>query len=107
MLMMALVCTIAAVGVYGQAKQDVKTKLDRIEGTVQGVNKDKSEIMVRQTGSSNTVWTIGYSPETKFTYRNAPSSLDEVKETRRVICLGKFGANNKMEAARIDVRSGK
>ncbi len=108
MVVMTLICSLVMVSsVYAQAKQDEKSKLDRIEGTVTGINKDKSEIMIRQSGSNNVLWTVTYSPQTKFTYRNAPSTIDEVKDTRRVICLGKFGSNNKMEAARVDVRTGK
>ncbi len=108
MLVLTLMCSVVLVAaVYAQARKDEKTKLDRIEGTVQSVNKDKSTVMVRQRGSVNTVWTVVYSPETKITYRNQPSTIDEVKDTRRVIVLGKFGSKEQINAARIDVRSGK
>jgi hypothetical protein len=109
LLVVALVSSLGlATGVYAQAKKDEKTKLDRIEGIVIGVNKDKSEITVRQAKTTNVQWIVAYTPDTKFTYRNAVSSLDDVKESRRVICLGTFGTEKtKMTAVRVDVRSGK
>jgi hypothetical protein len=108
MLVPMLVCFVVLAGaISAQVKKDEKTNLDRIEGTVQSVNKDKSVITVRQTGSVNTVWTVTYSSETEFTYRNEASTIDEVKHNRRVIVLGKVGSKAQINAARIDVRTGK
>ncbi len=107
MLALALVCSIGLVSAsYAQATKDTQTKLDRIEGTVQAVNKDKSTILVRQRGTANAVWTVVYSAETRFTYRNEPSTVDEVKDSRRVIVLGKVGLKDQINAARIDIRTG-
>ncbi len=107
MLVLTLMCSIVLVSaLYAQATKDSQTKLDRIEGTIQSVNKDKSMIMVRQRGSTNTVWTVVYSAETAITYRNQPSTIDEVKDGRRVIVLGKFGVKDQINAARIDIRTG-
>jgi len=47
---------------------------------------------------------VVFSDATKFTYRNEPSSVELVKDGRRVICLGKFDDSGKFRAARIDVR---
>ncbi len=109
MLVVVLVASIVLVpGLSAQAKKDPKTGLDRLEGFVTSVDKDKSTIMVRQSGSTSIVaWTIAYTADTKFTYRNEAGSLDDVKEGRRVIVLGKFGEGTKMTADRIDVRTGK
>lgn len=107
-LVLTLVCSVVMVtGALAQATKDAATKLDRIEGTIQSVDKDKSILMVRQRGSINTIWTVIYSPETKFSYRNGPSTIDELKDTRRVVVLGKFGVKYQMNAARVDVRTGK
>jgi hypothetical protein len=108
MLVLTLLLSVTLVAAaYAQVKKDAETQLDRVEGTVQSVNKEKSTIMVRQTNTTSTVWTVAYSPETKFTYRNQPATVDEVKDSRRVIVLGKVGAKEQINAARIDVRSGK
>ena len=108
MLVMMLVCAIVLVPVLNaQAKKDAKTGLDRIEGTITGVDKDKSTLMVRQSGSNNIVWAVAWNADTKFSYRNEASTVDDLKDGRRVIVLGTFGEGNKMTAARIDVRSGK
>lgn len=107
-LVMMLVCAIVLVPVLNaQAKKDAKTGLDRIEGTIAGVNKDKSTLMVHQSDGSNAVWTIAWTADTKFSYRNKASTVDDLKDGRRVIVLGKFGEGTKMTAERIDVRSGK
>jgi hypothetical protein len=105
----ALVLSLGVVaGLHAQAKKDEATKLDRLEGTVVSIDKAKSELKIRQRGTTSTEWTIAFTPETKFTYRNAPATLDKVKENLRVICLGTFGTEkSKMTAARIDVRTDK
>jgi len=106
MLMMGLVCALVlAPGLYAQATKDTKTKLDRIEGTITSMDKAKSTISVRQKSGTNIIWQIAYTAGTKFTYRNAPSSIDELKDGRRVICLGKFDDKSKMTASRIDIRT--
>lgn len=88
--------------------KDPATKLDRIEGTITDMNKDKSEFMVRQSKTMNVVWTVAYSADTKFTYRNADAKLEDVQTGRRVVCLGTFGTEKtRMTAQRVDVRSGK
>lgn len=106
-LVVTLVCSLGLVAAaYAQVKKDEATKLDRVEGMVISVFKDKNEIVIRQKGQTNVQWTIAFTPETKFTYRNEPSTLDAVKDGRRIICLGTFAADKvKMTAARIDVRT--
>ena len=108
-LLIGLVVSLGLVAdAQAQAKKDAASGLDRIEGTVTEVHVDKSEILVKQSGSTNLVWTIAYTPETTFGYRNAAAKVDEVKKGRRVICLGTFGTEkSRMTATRIDVRSGK
>ncbi len=106
LLVMGLVSLLVLVpGIYAQASKDAKSGLDRIEGYVVTVDKDKSSLTVRQKSGTNIVWKVVYNADTKFTYRNAPSKVDEVKDGRRVICLGKFDDKTTLTAARIDVRT--
>ena len=63
--------------------QDTK-KQSRIEGRVQMINKDKSEIVVQRGTSPRSVF---YNSETKWTKLNKPGSMD-FKEGYRVICVG-------------------
>jgi len=107
LLAVTLVLSLGIVaGLHAQATKDAKTKLDRVEGTVVTVTKDKSEIVVRY--STKLQWTVVYGADTKFTYRNAASTIDEVKANRRVICLGKFNTEKTiLTAERIDIRTGK
>ena len=105
-LVMGLVgLLVLAPGVYAQATKDAKSGLDRIEGYVVSIDKDKSALTVRQKSGTNVTWKIVYNADTKFTYRNSPSKVDEVKDGRRVICLGKFDEKTTMTATRIDVRT--
>jgi cytochrome c-type biogenesis protein CcmE len=108
LIVMGLVLTLVlAPGLMAQATKDAKTGLDRLAGNVVSIDKDKSTLTIRQRGSNAVVWTITYDANTKFTYRNAASTVDEVKDGRRVIVLGKFDQSNKMTASRVDVRTGK
>jgi len=84
--------------------QEKKSKPDRLDGRVQMINKDTSTITLRIDQAQRFVI---YDKNTQFTYRNKPSSLDEVKDGRRVFCLGKFDDKARLIASRIDVRSGK
>jgi hypothetical protein len=102
----ALACSLVLVsGLYAQIKKDAKTGLDRLEGTVQLIDKEKSIITIRQSGTPNAVWDVVYDAQTKFTFRNEASSFDEVKEGRRVICLGKADTKGRLVAGRVDIRN--
>lgn len=84
--------------------------LYRIEGTVIAVNKQASTITLRQRSRNNMAWTIHYTDTTSFSYRNTTTSLEDVKNGRRIICLGRYGqegAKNEMMAVIVDVRTGK
>jgi hypothetical protein len=108
-LAVALVLSLGlAAGLHAQATKDAKTKLDRLEGTVLSIDKQKSEIAIKQRKTTNTQWTVVYTPDTKFTYINAPATLDKVKVGVRLICEGSFGTEkSRMTAVRIDVRTDK
>jgi hypothetical protein len=84
--------------------------LYRLEGTVIAVNKEASTITIRQRSRTNMAWTIHYTDATDFSYRNSKASLEDVRNGRRLICLGRFeekGGKNVMTAVVIDVRSGR
>jgi len=93
-----------AVATSAQAQEKGKAKEDQLSGTVQMINKDTSTVTIRR---GNIQRQVVYSADTKFTYRNQPSTIDELKEGRRVICLGKFNDKTQLVASRIDVREGK
>ena len=84
--------------------QDKAAKEDRLTGSIHMINKDTSTVTIRR---GNVQRQIIYSADTKITYRNKPSTMDEVKEGRRVIALGKFNDKTQLVATRIDVREGK
>ena len=103
-LIAALFAAAFAVGV--QAADD--TKYDRLEGRVQMINWDTSTATVGVHVTSQTSRVprfVVFGDATKFTYRNEPSSVEMLKEGRRVICLGKFDESGKFMAGRIDIRT--
>ncbi len=95
---------VIAPGLFSQIKQDPASKLDRISGVVQSIDKKTMTIVVRETGTANLDYHVVYTADTTFTYRNDKSTLDEVKDGRRVICLGKADGATKLNAERIDIR---
>jgi len=93
-----------AVATQAKAQDKAKAKEDRLTGSIHMINKDTSTITIRR---GNVQRQVVYNADTKITYRNKPGSMDEVKEGRRVICLGKFNDKTQLVATRIDVREGK
>ena len=103
-LIAALLAGVFAIGVQAAEEKD----LDRVEGRVQIINWDTSTVTVgvhMTSQSARVPRTVVFSDATKFTYRNEPSSVEMLKEGRRVICLGKFDENSKFFAGRIDIRT--
>jgi hypothetical protein len=82
-----------------------QAKEDRISGRVHMVNKETSTITVR-VGTNNVHRYVVYDANTKYTLGNKPGSLDDLKESARVICLGKFDDKARLHATRIEVRPG-
>jgi len=104
-LVLGLTLVLAA-GVFAQVKTDAKSGLDRIEGYVQAISKDSSSLTVKQRGTTQVSWKVVYNDQTKFTLRNAPAKLDDLKDGQRVVVLGKT-EKDKLMAARIDIRTEK
>ena len=97
---------VLVVGLYGQIKKDAKTGLDRIEGTIETLNKDKSTLSLKQSRGSGAAWQVAYSDKTVITLRNKPAKIEDLKEGLRVIALGKY-EQNALNATRIDIRTEK
>lgn len=79
---------------------------DRVEGNVQSIDKATKTVAVRLRGKT-TSQDVVFSDTTSFTFRNKPATLEEVKDGRHVICLGKLNDKNQLIATRIDVRDEK
>jgi hypothetical protein len=78
-------------------------KLTRVEGNVQSIDKPSKTVMVRLRGKTNTVPVL-FSDKTLFTFRNKAGSVDQVKDGRHVICLGRYNDKQQLIASRVDVR---
>jgi hypothetical protein len=88
-----------------QAKDD-KAKESRIDGTIQMMDKDAHKVTLRVRGGTAFREVI-YNDSTKYTFRNKPATLDDVKDGRRVIVLGTMNEKKQVVARRIDVRDEK
>ena len=96
---LAIALALAVTPVTAQKKE----KKDRVEGNVQSIDKATKTVTVTLRGKGNTVPVI-FSDETTFTFRNKASTVDELKDGRHVICLGKLNDKGELIATRIDVR---
>jgi Cu/Ag efflux protein CusF len=103
-----LVVNLAAQEKAAQEKKEGKdaAKLERVEGNVHMIDKATKTVTVTLRGKGSTRDVV-YSDSTKFSFRNKPATMDEVKDGRHVICLGKTNDKNQLIAARIDVRDEK
>jgi hypothetical protein len=96
---LAIALALSAMPAAAQEKE----KADRVEGNVQSIDKESKTVTVTLRGKPNTVQVI-FGDKTEFTFRNKASSVDEVKVSRHVICVGKLNDKNQLMATRIDVR---
>jgi hypothetical protein len=104
--LLALFMTFSATAQEQKAEKSPKAKtakaaVDRLSGRIQMINKETSTITIERGTMKRAVL---FSSDTKITYLNKPSTMEEVKEGRRVICLGKFNDKAQLVAVRIDVR---
>ena len=101
-----LVATLFLMPVSAVQDKDAKggaAKESRIDGTIQSIDKGTKTIVVRLRGKGDTKQVL-YEDSTKFTFRNKAATIDDVKDGRRVICVGTYNDKNKLIATRVDVR---
>ena len=105
-LFLGLVLVVSlARSVQGQekAKKVPGPKQDRVNAVVHSVDKATSSFIVRR-GTQD--MDVVYDSRTTITYKNQPSTADEIKEGRHVICLGSMNGKKQLEASQIDIREG-
>jgi hypothetical protein len=78
-------------------------KQDRIDGSIHMLDTTTKVVTVRLRGKPDQRQVV-YDDKTAFTFRNKPATIDEVKEGRRVIVVGKNNDKNQLIATRIDIR---
>jgi Cu/Ag efflux protein CusF len=103
---MVLALSVVALAAAQQKEKPAPAKQQRLSGRVEMIDKD-AKIVTLRTNPGNVPRQVVYSGSTKFTFRNKPGSLDDVKDGRRVICRGTFNDKNQFVANRIDVREGR
>ena len=105
---LGLVAVVFAVAVLGAQEKpaDEKVKGDELNGTILSVDKTAKTMQVRVRSNTPREVTVTWDDKTRVTFRNKKSTLDEVKDGRRIIAVGKMGDKAFM-ATRIDVRDEK
>ena len=101
LVMGILVALALALTATAQEKKKA-AKEDRLSGTIQMLNKDSSTITLQR---GNVKRTVIYSTNTTVTYLNKPAGMEELKEGRRAIVLGKFNEKGQLMATRIELRN--
>jgi predicted small lipoprotein YifL len=106
MVVLMLVLSLAiAPGLFGQIKQDPQSKLDRLDGNIQSIDKKNMTLILRQRGTSNLDYTVVFNDKTIVTDRNKKGgTIADLKEGQRIITLGKAEGATKLIASRIDIR---
>ncbi len=104
-LCLGIMVTLSAMPAAAQEKKAVP-KSDRVEGNIQSIDKATRTVTVTVRGKTNTVQVV-FSDKTSFTFRNKAGSVDELKDGRHVICLGRLNDKLQLIATRIDVRDEK
>jgi aspartyl/asparaginyl-tRNA synthetase len=102
-LFLGLVLTVSTLDARQKDSKSATGKQDRIDGTVHMIDKATKIVTVRVRGKTDQRQVV-FDDKTSITYRNKPATLDELKEGRRVIVLGKFNDKAQLIATRIDVR---
>ncbi len=102
MMLVMGIALVLGTGIYAQVKKDAKTGLDRMEGSILSINKDKSTLNVAQGGDARTTWKVKYNDQTQFTLNYKPSKQDDLRNGQRITVLGKF-EKNVLTAVRIDL----
>jgi len=106
-LLVGSALTLPVAASQAPPKDDPKAKAavkeDRLDGTVHMMDAKTKMITVRTRGKTEQRQVM-YDDKTQFTFRNKPATLEEVKDGRRVIVLGKMNDKNVLVATRIDVR---
>ena len=108
-LVLPLAAPILAQETQAKPEKEQVKKKDRCEGFVMRINKEKTTLAVRQSGS-NLTKTVVYDIFTQWTSQEHGSKKvndidpSQVKEEDRVICLGTFDKNGVLHATLISKR---
>ena len=80
-----------------------QSKLDRVAGTVQLINKETKTILVSGEANSKQMQ-VTYDEKTRITKDNKDATVDDIQNGRRVICTGHSNKEGQLHAVRCDVR---
>ena len=102
-LILGICLTVPALEARQKDTKSAEGKQDRIDGSIHMLDTATKVVTVRLRGKPDQRQVV-YDDKTAFTFRNKPATLEEVKEGRRVIAVGKNNDKNQLIATRIDIR---
>jgi hypothetical protein len=102
-LFLGIALTLPALEARQKDTKSATAKQDRIDGIIQFIDTATKTVTVRLRDKQQQQQVI-YDDKTAFTFRNKAAKVEEVKEGRRIIALGKINDKNQLIATRIDVR---
>lgn len=102
-LFLGVALTLPALDARQKDSKTETAKEDRIDGIIQFIDTSTKTVTVRLRDKQQQQQVI-YGDKTAFTFRNKAATVDEVKEGRRILALGKMNDKNQLIATRIDVR---
>lgn len=79
---------------------------DRVDGTIESIDNAQNLVLVRVRPSGN-LHQVLLSGQTVYTVQNKAGSIDALKKSSRVICLGQLNDKKQLAATRCDVREPK
>lgn len=90
----------------GEAREKPTTNKDRVDGTVESIDKAKNILLVRTRPDGN-LRQVVLSSETAYSVQNKPAAIDDLRSGRRVICTGQLNQKDQLLAIRCEVRQPK
>jgi Cu/Ag efflux protein CusF len=98
----AALILVSAAQMLAQEKKSAATPA-QYSGVIKNLDKNAKTFMLHSTTMTAGIQ-VKYTDKTKFTFRNKPSSIDELKEGRRVMVLIDPAQKKEMIALRVDFR---
>ena len=89
-----------------EAKEKAATNKDRVDGTLESVDKAKSMLLIRTRPDGNLRQVI-LNAQTAYTVQNKTAAVDDLRTGHRVICTGQLNDKGQLAAVRCEMRQQK
>lgn len=90
----------------GEPKGKAAASKDRVDGTLESVDKAKSMLLVRTRPDGN-LRQVLLSEQTAYSVQNKTAGIGDLQSGRRVICTGQLNEKDQLIATRCEMRQPK